>query len=210
MKYHSHPSYKIIVLKIVLVLGLFPMANSLFGQFPPPPPLPGVETLFETQTEIDDFAEGGLGVIFGNIRIADNGTDPITNLDGLSLLNSVIGNVVIEGNEELTSYCGLVTLLELGNILGSFEVVDNFWNPTTEEILEECEFQDPEEELSLAEILQAFLDDGVLNKGQVNSLSKQATKSLKALSKHLAAFARAGILTEDEAALIFNSAESES
>lgn len=100
-------------------------------------------------------------------------------------------------------------MLESGNVLGAIEIVDNFWNPTIKEILEECEFQNPEEVLSLEEILQVFLEDGVLNKGQVNSLTKQATKSLKVLSKHLAAFVRAGIMTKNEVAMIFNAAESE-
>ena len=211
MKNQSQPSYKKIVSNIVLVLGLTAATHSLFGQLPPPPLPPPLETVFETQTAIDDFADTGIITIVGNLRIADNGTDPITNLDGLSSLILVLGNVIVEGNDQLTSYCGLVTLLEMG-LPGdfTFQPTGNFWNPEVEDILEACEYQDLAEVLSLEEVLQAFREDNVLNKGQVNSLTKQAAKSLSVLSKHLAAFVRAGILTEDEAGMILNAAELES
>ena len=212
MKNQSHPSYKKIVSSVLLILGFFSLTHSVFGQLPPPPspPPPLLETVFKTQSEIDAFAEKGIISIVGDLKIIDDGTDPITNLDGLSGLVLVLGNVIVEGNEQLTSYCGLVTLLEMG-LPGdfTFNASGNLWDPSIDEILVECEYLDPEEPLSLAEILQVLLDDRVLNKGQYNSLSKQAAKSLKVLSKHLAAFIRAGILTEDEAAMIFNAAESE-
>ena len=43
----------------------------------------------------------------------------------------------------------------------------------------------------------------MINKGQANAITKQADKSLRALSNHLRAFVKAGVLMADEAEMIF-------
>ncbi|MCO6492978.1 MAG: T9SS type A sorting domain-containing protein [Phaeodactylibacter sp.] len=68
-----------------------------------------------TQSQIDAF--GPCTTITGWLRIQDDGTDPITNLDALSNLASVEGELRIMHNGQLTNLDGLSNLASLeGNL----------------------------------------------------------------------------------------------
>jgi len=190
-----------------LLLGITFLTTPLVAQIGPPLPGIGTDYLLETQSEIDALV-GNLGVIIdGNIIVSDNGSDPISNLDALAPLILVLGNITVTDNSELDRFCGLYPLLSISGLFGTYTVSGNLENPTTNDILAGGECPEPEEEiLTLEEILQAFVDDGVLNKGRANSLAKQAKRSLKGMIGHLMGFVNAGILTEDEALLIFDAA----
>jgi len=81
---------------------------------------------FETQTEIDSFQVNypGCAEIEGNLRIDG---DTITNLNGLSVVISIGGNLLIEGNNVLTSLAGLDSVTFVGGDLyiGDFSYEGN-------------------------------------------------------------------------------------
>jgi len=70
---------------------------------------------FVTQNEIDNFSINypGCTILEGEVII--NGDD-ITNLNGLSVLTSIAGNLIITENNILTSLAGLEGLTSIGNI----------------------------------------------------------------------------------------------
>ena len=80
-------------------------------------------------------------------------------------------------------------------LVGSFNVSNNFVNPSEGDILQAgpC---DP------ADTIGDLLDDGTINQGQANALTRLAEKNLGALANLLSAFVNAGILTESEAQLL--------
>ncbi|WP_127142054.1 cadherin repeat domain-containing protein [Flagellimonas marinaquae] len=59
--------------------------------------------------------------------------DSIQNLDGIANLTSV-DVVSIRNNDSLNDFCGLTTLIN-NNFSGSYTVVENLYNPTIEDIL---------------------------------------------------------------------------
>ncbi len=82
--------------------------------------LPG-EITFSTQTEVDNFPTNypGCSQILGNVRIIGEG---ITNLNGLSVLTSIGGDLRIQDNQDLTSLTGLNALTFIG---GTFAISGN-------------------------------------------------------------------------------------
>ncbi len=75
---------------------------------------------FETQAQIDNFKANhpGCTEIEGNVEIHDTGFGDISNLNGLSILNSIGGYLSIYGNTILTSLSGLNNLTFIGGSLG--------------------------------------------------------------------------------------------
>ncbi|QXD22360.1 hypothetical protein F7C95_10325 [Opitutia bacterium ISCC 51] len=93
---------------------------------------------FKTQTEVDNFSvTHGTGAVNGNLTILDDDdeSDPIVDLDGLSALNYVGGDFIIENNAALASFCGLYPLYDTGSIDGNSFISGNIANPTTADIL---------------------------------------------------------------------------
>ncbi|MFO7525910.1 MAG: T9SS type A sorting domain-containing protein [Ignavibacteriaceae bacterium] len=70
---------------------------------------------------------GGSLWIYGNA---------LTNLDGLSNLTSVGSILYIDSNPNLTSFCGLYTLLNGGGLTGDYIVLNNSVNPTEQDIIQ--------------------------------------------------------------------------
>lgn len=99
---------------LVLLIG-----NPLLGQscFPS-----GIT--FRHQTQIDDFATNypGCTTIEGNVTIDNSIAPNITNLDGLSQITTINGNLIIESNYYLTSITGLSNLTTVG---GNLDILDN-------------------------------------------------------------------------------------
>jgi hypothetical protein len=194
-----------------IILSVAALISPLHSQMLPPLPGPSSELIISTQTEIDTFNAVYGPVLDKGLKITDDGSDPITNLDGLSSLILVLGSVTIENNPSLDRFCGLYTLINSNGLMGGFVTSGNLLNPDAQDIKDGGVCTEPAEEiLSLEEIIEAFVDDGVLNKGLANSLTKQAGKSMKALMNHLNALVKAGVLTEEEALLVYNAAVLES
>ena len=60
----------------------------------------------------------------------------LTNLDALSQLSSVLGQLTISSNASLNSFCGLYLLLNSAGLDGSYSVYDNLVNPTQQQVLD--------------------------------------------------------------------------
>ena len=73
---------------------------------------------FTTQEQIDNFQTDypGCTEIEGDVHVKNEG-DIITNLNGLSILTSIGGYLVIELNNELTSLSGLDNVTSIGGFL---------------------------------------------------------------------------------------------
>ena len=71
---------------------------------------------FTNQAQIDNFQinHPNCNIILGNVTISGN---DITNLNGLSVLNSIGGNLFIESNPSLTGLSGLNSLVSIGGDL---------------------------------------------------------------------------------------------
>lgn len=81
---------------------------------------PSGNITLSNQTEVDDFAASypTCTTIAGNLTITpDLTSDYITNLDALSNITTVTGNLVIAGNVSLISLEGLSNLTKVGQIL---------------------------------------------------------------------------------------------
>ena len=111
-------------LTLLIVLALF-IQFTLSAQFGDPCLPDGI--WFFRQSQIDNFqtSHPNCTEIEGNVRIAtgDDEPDVITNLDGLSVLNSIGGNLKIQNNS-LTSLTGLDNVTSIGGQL----LINN--NPT--------------------------------------------------------------------------------
>lgn len=96
--------------------------------------LPGYYNI-NSQQQIDDFATDYPGCvnILGNLMIDNSYNTDITNLDGLSQLETIGGNLNIRKNSGLTSITGLSNIISVGadllihnlNILTTFDGLDN-------------------------------------------------------------------------------------
>jgi hypothetical protein len=76
---------------------------------------------FHTQNDIDSFQVNypGCTIIEGDVFVGDyGGGSNISNLNGLSVLNSIGGNFIIRCNDSLTSLTGLENIITIGNELG--------------------------------------------------------------------------------------------
>ncbi len=95
-----------------IILALF-ISSNLQSQTCP------VNLTFATQAEIDAFpvTYPGCTTISGNVTIDDNVANNITNLNGLSGVTAIGGDLKIEGNNGLTSLAGLGSLTSVGKEL---------------------------------------------------------------------------------------------
>ena len=80
---------------------------------------------FHTQAQINSFALNypGCNTIIGNVLISDDGSDNITNLDSLAVLNDVKGDLIISENYDLIDISGLHNLRYVG---GDFSIMFNY------------------------------------------------------------------------------------
>lgn len=62
--------------------------------------------------------------------------EPLTNIDGLSNLTSIGKDLLIQENAMLRRYCGLNTVLSGGGLTGSYNVNNNQYNPTAQQIID--------------------------------------------------------------------------
>ena len=81
---------------------------------------------FSSQTEIDDFQTNypGCTRILGNVTISNTISYNIENLNGLSVLEAIDGNLLIEENYGLLSFNGLNNLEKVG---GNFSTLYNYF-----------------------------------------------------------------------------------
>ena len=77
---------------------------------------------FSTQAEIDDFQTNypGCTHILGNVTISNTISYNIENLNGLSPLEAIDGNLLIKENYGLLSFNGLNNLKKVG---GNFSIL---------------------------------------------------------------------------------------
>jgi hypothetical protein len=101
--------------KVIIAITLAFFFISAYSQ----PCLPeGI--IFETQQQINNFQTNypDCTEIEGDVQIGQNApSDEITNLNGLSILTSISGNLVIRLNNHLTSLTGLDNLTSIGGDL---------------------------------------------------------------------------------------------
>ncbi len=79
--------------------------------------------IFTTQKQVDDFAMNNPDCteIPGNVIINSSTFSPITNLNGLSQITSIGGDLTINSNPELESLTGLNNLIILGNTVNIYD-----------------------------------------------------------------------------------------
>jgi len=155
----------------------------------------------------------------GAIRL--EGNSALTNLDGFSSLMEVTTIILIVDNESLNEYCGLYTLLSVpGSVGGSISIFENGLNPTPDEIVagggcpsdlpgDDVIVEDPagDEVSALEGLLAAFVEGGILNKGQANAINKIICNApSKTLLNKMNSLIRSRILTEEDVLLILNAA----
>jgi len=104
---------------LVIFLFLFFIQPRVFSQSCLPEGI-----TFLTQTQIDSFQINypNCTEIEGNVIIEDGNTTSVTNLNGLSILTTIEGNLVITNNDFLGSLTGLNALISIG---GDIEIKDN-------------------------------------------------------------------------------------
>ncbi|WP_139958716.1 T9SS type A sorting domain-containing protein [Flavicella sediminum] len=90
---------------------------------------------FRSQAEIDAFKYVH---IVGDLEVKETQENAIVNLDSLSVLQSVSGNLSIKDNKKLDNFCGIKTLLADENVLGAISIEGNNYNPTVEELFINC------------------------------------------------------------------------
>ncbi|GHC54777.1 cadherin repeat domain-containing protein [Ulvibacter litoralis] len=76
----------------------------------------------------------GISSINGELSIFNNNS--LSNIDGLSNLSTLTDNLFIEMNNNLTDLCGLQNLLTNGGLSGDYTVVNNAYNPTEQDIID--------------------------------------------------------------------------
>lgn len=74
---------------------------------------------FTNQTQIDNFQSDypGCSLILGDVNIIEDGSEIITNLDGLTAMQRINGNLLIKENYDLVSITGLQNLSFVGGNL---------------------------------------------------------------------------------------------
>jgi hypothetical protein len=74
---------------------------------------------FTNQTQIDNFQSDypGCSLILGDVNIIEDGSEIITNLDGLTAMQRINGNLLIKENYDLVSITGLQNLTFVGGNL---------------------------------------------------------------------------------------------
>jgi len=94
------------------------------------------------QIEIDNAEDLNelisLRVIDGDLIIRNTS---LNSLEGLNNLAFVTGDLIIENNSNLMNFCALKNLFDINGIGGEIIITNNFYNPSSEEILseEDCE-----------------------------------------------------------------------
>ena len=111
-KRSGNPQSRVLSLVLVIVaIAATPATAEVFDEG---------DVILETQAQVDNFS---YTEVTGNLSVWDDGTDPITNLDGLSGLTSVGGSMNISGNDSLTNLDGLSGLTSVGGI--GLKISDN-------------------------------------------------------------------------------------
>lgn len=72
--------------------------------------------------------------IGGNITIKFHSS--LTNINGLIDLQTVGGDLNIYNNGVLRDFCGISTLIISQGLMGNYNVLDNFYNPTQQDIID--------------------------------------------------------------------------
>ncbi len=110
----------------------------------------------------------------------------ITNLDGLSGLALVGGDLFVQDNSDLTEFCGLFPLLNAGGLGLSYNVSGNAFNPTQQQIIDDCGQLTPEE--MIAELI-SLVDGSDIHKrtkrlltGFLNSADKSLDRGREKLA----------------------------
>jgi len=85
--------------------------------------------MFTNQAQIDNFQSNypGCYVVLGDVDICDDGSNAITNLDGLDVLHTINGNLLIKENYSLISISGLQNLTYIG---GNLTLSFNYFLPS--------------------------------------------------------------------------------
>lgn len=74
----------------------------------------------------------------GQLTISDNWG--ILDLNGLTNLSNCKGAITITNNNDLSSFCGIKSLLDNGAFKNTFTATGNFYNPTKQDIIDgNCE-----------------------------------------------------------------------
>lgn len=87
----------------------------------------------------------------------------LENLDALSQMNYIGGDLDIKFNDNLGNFCGLTNLIVSGTLVGDYDVVNNEYNPTLQNILNgECTNQPPSLELSYPHLNDIYISGEAL------------------------------------------------
>ena len=70
----------------------------------------------------------------GGLTVADNAS--LTNLNDLSNLTFVRGDLRVTNNADLNGFCGLYTLINSNGLQGSYSMANNLVNPTQQQIID--------------------------------------------------------------------------
>lgn len=94
----------------------------------------GTFTLYDNNNLLNFDGLDYLTSIGNDLWIQSNSA--LTNVGGLLNLTSVGNRLHFDGNTSLTSFCGLNTLIIDNNFNNSYEVFDNAYNPTQQDIID--------------------------------------------------------------------------
>lgn len=101
----------------IFLIALLPHSLSAQGCLP-------LGITITSQSEIDNFATDypNCNYVFKDVIIEESATGNITNLNGLSVLDSINGSLIIQNNSSLNDLTGLTQLEAIG---GSFKLINN-------------------------------------------------------------------------------------
>ena len=104
---------------LAIFIGLILYATTGFSQCPS-----AGDQNFSSQAEIDFFGSTypTCTVITGDVTIQESSSGDITNLDGLSSIQTIAGNLYISNNNSLPNMNGLA---ELQTVEGEFYIYEN-------------------------------------------------------------------------------------
>ncbi|KAA3625029.1 MAG: hypothetical protein DWP94_02060 [Flavobacterium sp.] len=107
-----------------------------------PVSISGINNLSEVGGELEILSHPPLAnidaleslVSVGSLTLYNINT--LTNLNGLSNLVSIINDLYISDNDELTNLCGLTTLITNNGLGGTYYVQNNGYDPTEQDIID--------------------------------------------------------------------------
>jgi len=100
---------KYLILTTILYALMMP---GIFGQCPPS------NIMLSSQVQVDNFASDypGCTELLDDLVIDDNFTTPINNLNGLTNITAISGELLITDNDDLISLAGLENLNTVGSL----------------------------------------------------------------------------------------------